>query len=69
MNFYWWYILIALLPLPNLWSIWHIWAHEFASLQQKVGWLCFCVFVPVISGIIYIFYGRRLALGRVKRKG
>ncbi|MBQ9537137.1 MAG: PLDc N-terminal domain-containing protein [Desulfovibrionaceae bacterium] len=67
MQFSWWYVLIAVLPLPNLWSIWHIWSHEFASFQQKVGWLCFVVFVPVLAGLIYIFYGKRFALQKIKR--
>ena len=67
MDFPWWYILIAVLPLPNLWSIWHIWSHEFASFQQKVGWLCLAVFLPVLAGIIYIVYGRRFALRKIQR--
>lgn len=67
MDFPYWYIVIAVLPLPNLWSIWHIWAHEFASFQQKVSWLCFAVFVPVVAGLVYIFYGRKFALRKVKR--
>ena len=62
-----WYIVIALLPLPNLWSIWHVWAHEFESFHNKVVWLCIAVFLPVLGGLLYIFIGRKKAGPRVKR--
>ena len=68
MTIQWWYIILVILPLPNLWSIWHIWRHEFASFQQKVGWLCFAVFVPVIAGLVYIFWGRRYAGAKISLK-
>ena len=52
--------------IPSLWSILHIWGHEFASPQQRVLWLLLVVFVPVLGGIIYIFTGRKKALGEVQ---
>ncbi|MBQ7738343.1 MAG: PLDc_N domain-containing protein [Desulfovibrionaceae bacterium] len=68
MTFHWWYVLVVILPLPNLWSIWHIWTHEFDSFQQKVSWLCFAVFIPVIAGLVYIFWGRRFAGAKISLK-
>lgn len=67
MQFSWWYVVIAILPLPNLWSIWHVWSHEFDSFQRKVSWLCVAVFLPVIGGLCYIAFGRRKALGKIQR--
>ncbi|MBQ7617494.1 MAG: PLDc N-terminal domain-containing protein [Desulfovibrio sp.] len=74
MQFFWWYVLLAVLPLPNLWSIWHIWRHEFASFQQKASWLCVAVFIPVLGGLLYLALGRPKAgalvnsLGRPKEQ-
>ncbi len=53
--------------VPTFWALWHIWAHEFATPQQKSGWFAFVVLLPVIGGIIYLFTGRCKALGRVQR--
>ncbi|SDF30309.1 PLDc N-terminal domain-containing protein [Desulfovibrio legallii] len=67
MIFHWWHVLVLMVPMiPSLWSILHIWGHEFASPQQRVLWLLLVVFVPVLGGIIYIFTGRKKALGEVK---
>ncbi|MCR4665996.1 MAG: PLD nuclease N-terminal domain-containing protein [Desulfovibrio sp.] len=65
MEFSWWYIVLAVLPLPNLWSIWHVWSHVFSSFQQKVSWLCIAVFFPVIGGLLYIAIGRKRAGERI----
>lgn len=68
MSFAWWHPLIALIPmLPSFWSIWHIWDHEFQSPQQRALWLALAVFLPVLGGIIYIFTGRKKALGKIQR--
>ena len=68
MTFAWWHLLVAAVPMvPTFWALWHIWAHEFATPQQKAGWFAFVVLLPVIGGIIYLFTGRCKALGRVQR--
>lgn len=65
MTFSWWHALIVLLPiLPNFWSIWHIWNHSFQTDQRKMIWLVIAVFIPVIGGLLYIFFGRSKALPR-----
>ena len=53
--------LLALPIIPNLWSIWHIVRHDFATAAEKKGWIWLNVFLPVLGGIIYFFLGRRRA--------
>lgn len=67
MTFEWWHVLVAIVPiLPNLWGVWHIWSHDFAGdLPKKAIWLLFCVFLPVLGGLLYLFIGRRLAGARI----
>ncbi len=48
--------------LPTFWSIWHIWNHAFETMQRKVAWLALVVLLPVLGGLIYIFFGRRQAM-------
>lgn len=43
--------------LPNLLGIWHVYRHRFLG-QEQIIWLMVCVFVPVIGGIAYFFFGR-----------
>jgi hypothetical protein len=53
---------ILLLPIvPALWSIWHIFHHEFRSPQEKMAWLGVAVFIPVLGGLAYILWGRKHA--------
>jgi hypothetical protein len=53
---------VILLPiLPNLWSIWHIFQHDFRSSQEKLAWLAAAVFLPVAGGVAYIIMGRKHA--------
>lgn len=54
---------LLLLPmLPNLWGIWHISRRGFTGPEGSPGsnivWLAVCVFVPVMGGLAYIFFGR-----------
>lgn len=59
----WWHFLVLALPiLPNLWSIWHVRKHVFASDQEKSLWFLVSVFVPVLGGLVYICVGRRRAM-------
>lgn len=59
----WWHFWVLALPiLPNLWSIWHVRKHEFASDQEKSLWFLVSVFVPVLGGLVYICVGRRRAM-------
>lgn len=63
----WWHIALLALPiLPNMWSIWHVRNHEFATEQEKSLWFLLGVFVPVIGGIVYLCVGRRRALTHTK---
>ena len=58
----WWHWLVLALPiLPNLWSIWHVRARTFPTEQEKSLWFLLAIFIPVLGGIIYIFWGRRRA--------
>lgn len=70
MTFAWWHVLVALIPiLPNLWGVWHIWSHDFGGdLQKKVLWLLPCVFLPVLGGLLYLFFGRRRAGTKIVRQ-
>ncbi len=69
MTFAWWHALLAFLPLLlNLWSIWHVWCHDFSGdFQKKVLWLCVSTFLPILGGLIYILAGRRQAGARLRR--
>lgn len=65
MIFHWWHVLILMVPMiPSLWSILHIWGHEFASPQQRVLWLLLVVFVPVLGGHHLYFYRSQKSSGR-----
>ncbi|MGX9365260.1 PLDc N-terminal domain-containing protein [Desulfoplanes sp. PS50] len=54
--------ILALPIIPNLWAIWHIFRHDFATPAEKKGWIFLNVFLPVFGGIIYLFIGRRRTL-------
>ncbi len=65
MTFAWWHAIVALLPMaPTFWSIWDIWNHDFITFQKKMAWLVFVILIPVIGGIVYIFFGRKQARPR-----
>ena len=67
MIFHWWHVLVVMFPMiPTLWSILHIWGHEFENPQQRALCLVLVVFLPIVGGIIYIFTGRKKALGKVQ---
>ena len=67
MMFHWWHVVLVMIPMiPSLWSLIHIWGLEFPTPQQRALWLLLVVFLPVIGGIIYIFTGRKKALGKVQ---
>jgi hypothetical protein len=52
--------LLALLPIvPNLWAIWHAFHREFATAAEKGAWILASVFIPVLGGIVYCFWGRK----------
>ena len=52
--------------LMSLWAIWHAMQHYFDSPQERLLWICFAVFVPIIGGLAYVFAGRRRARGRLR---
>jgi len=52
-------ILLILPVIPNLWAIWHIFRHDFATPAEKKGWIWMNVILPVLGGILYFFIGRR----------
>lgn len=54
-----WLIILAIPIIPNLWSIWHIFKNDFPTPQDKMMWVLIATFLPVIGGILYIFWGRR----------
>jgi len=54
-----WIIILMIPIIPNLWSIWHIFKHDFPTPQDKMTWVLITTFLPVIGGILYIFCGRK----------
>jgi len=59
----WWYWALLALPiLPNLWSIWHVNTHRFAKYTERLLWLLACIFVPCLGGLAYMLFGRPRAL-------
>lgn len=51
---------LLLLPiLPNLWAIWHIFHCDFNTGAEKMGWLFVAMFLPVLGGLVYLFWGRK----------
>jgi len=52
-------IILAVPILPNLWAIWHIFRRDFATPQEKMAWLAAAVFLPVLGGLVYLFFGRK----------
>lgn len=53
--------LLSLPILPNLWGIWHAFNATFPTDQEKMVWIALSVFVPVLGGLIYLFWGRKRA--------
>lgn len=45
--------------LPNLWAIWNAFHSEFATTEEKMIWVAAAVFLPVLGGLLYLFWGRR----------
>ncbi|MFO7818505.1 MAG: PLD nuclease N-terminal domain-containing protein [Thermodesulfobacteriota bacterium] len=54
-------ILIIVPILPNLWAIWHIFRCDFNTPQEKMAWLALAVFLPVLGGLAYLFWGKKRA--------
>ncbi len=52
-------ILLSLPILPNLWAIWHSFHADFATHQEKMIWIAVSVFIPVLGGLAYLFWGRK----------
>ena len=45
--------------LPNLWAIWNAFHSNFASIEEKMCWIAAGVFLPVLGGLLYVFWGRK----------
>ncbi len=55
-----WHLAFLFVPiLLNLWSIWHAFTRQFASTTEKQIWIMIATMVPVIGGLVYIFFGVR----------
>ncbi|MDL2285721.1 PLDc N-terminal domain-containing protein [Desulfovibrio sp. OttesenSCG-928-F07] len=51
---------LAILALPmllNLWGITHAFAHRVFNPVLNTIWMCICVFLPVIGGVLYLAIG------------
>ncbi len=59
------YVLVVIFALPNLWAIYHSFHHRFPTTQERLIWICLGIFVPVIGGLAYLFFGRRRATGKL----
>jgi hypothetical protein len=54
---------LLLLPiLPNLWGIIHAARRDFPTPQERAAWLTALVILPVIGGLVYMFFGVRRAV-------
>jgi len=53
----WFYVVLAILPLPNLWAIWHAYFHRFPTAHERLLWMACGVLVPIIGGFIYLVFG------------
>ena len=48
MMFHWWHVVLVMIPMiPTLWSLLHIWGHEFPTPQQRALWLVLVVFLQI----------------------
>ncbi|GAB6110507.1 PLDc N-terminal domain-containing protein [Desulfomicrobium salsuginis] len=58
-----WALPVLLVPIiPNLWSIMHLYKHEFPTQQERAAWIVAQVILPVLGGVGYILFGRKRAL-------
>ncbi|MDR2489510.1 MAG: PLD nuclease N-terminal domain-containing protein [Desulfovibrio sp.] len=55
----WQIVLLAALPIPNLWGIRHAFYHDFPAPHERLIWMGVCIFVPVIGGLAYMLFGFR----------
>ena len=55
----WFFLVLALPVFINFWAIGPAVSREFPTIQEKMVWLCLAVFVPVVGGLAYIFFGRK----------
>ncbi len=53
---------LVLLPVPNLWAIYHAFYRRFPTDAEKMIWICVGIFVPILGGVIYFFTGRKRAV-------
>ncbi len=54
---------LLILPIiPNVWSIWHLYTHEFPTHQERAAWIVAQIVLPVIGGLGYILFGRKRAV-------
>ena len=56
-------VCLALPILPNMWSIWHSYKHEFSTPMEKYGWMLAGVMLPVLGGLAYLLFGFRRTTG------
>jgi len=60
------FLVLAAVPIiPNLWAIRHALYHHFASNQEKMLWIGLAVFIPIVGGLAYIFFGRGRVTGKM----
>lgn len=52
-------LLLGLPIIPNLWGIYHAFYRVFPTDSEKMIWVCLCIFLPVLGGVIYFFVGRK----------
>ena len=55
----WAFPLLIIPILPNLWSIIHVYKHDFPTPHERGAWLVALIVLPVIGGLGYIFFGAR----------
>lgn len=58
---------LLLIPaLLNLWAIWHAFHHLFATPQERLLWMGAGIFIPLLGGLVYLFFGKRRTVGRLR---
>lgn len=57
-----WQIVVLFSPvLPNLWSLHHVFHHKYPGKYERLVWAYIAIFLPLVGGLIYIFFGKKRA--------
>ena len=43
----------------SAWTILDVWKRDFESPNEKVLWMQFCIFIPILGSLAYLSIGRK----------